>query len=156
MKTSIFPGTFDPWTIGHNDILLRALKMFEHVTILISSNSSKLNRFNPRQRREIIENEIKHLDRVSVRISTEKMLVDDVQKLDSTVIIRGIRNFIDYEYEQNMAHINRSLNLEIETCIILCDSTMQYISSSAYKELLKLNSELSWMVSDEIHKAYKL
>lgn len=155
MKIATFPGTFDPWTIGHNDILMRALNMFDQVNILIGANSTKSTIYNSYQRKELIENETKHLDGISVRISTHHLLVDELQKFGSNIIIRGIRNFADYEYEQKMAHINRTLNPKIDTCIIPCYNPIQYISSTMYKDLVKLKADPFWMVSNEIHKAYK-
>jgi pantetheine-phosphate adenylyltransferase len=135
MKKAVFPGSFDPITLGHVDVIERGLRMFDEIIIAVGENSSKTNLFSLDQRKEFISEAFKDHPKVSV-ISYQGMTVDLCQKLKVDFILRGLRNSADFEFEKSIAQINRDM-APIETVFLLTAAETAHISSSIVREIIK-------------------
>ena len=145
MKIGIYPGSFDPVTFGHIDIIERASKMFDKVYVLVSFNNAKNAFFTPDERVEIIKEVIKPNKNVEV-ISSNKLTVEVAKELGATVLIRGLRAVTDFEYELQMASTNRTLNSDIETIFLMTNTQYSYLSSHLVKEIFALHGNISHFV----------
>jgi pantetheine-phosphate adenylyltransferase len=135
MKKAVFPGSFDPITLGHVDVIERGLRLFDEIIIAVGENSSKTNLFSLDQRKEFISEAFKDHPKVSV-ISYQGMTVDLCQKLKVDFILRGLRNPADFEFEKSIAQINRDM-APIETVFLLTAAETAHISSSIVREIIK-------------------
>ena len=135
-KTCIIPGSFDPMTVGHLSIIQKASDMFDSVVVAILNNSDKKGFLTLSERKEIAEKTCEGLENVKV-ITADGLLVDVASALNIKYIVKGVRNSIDFEYEQNMAKINKSLAPDIQTIYIPCDPAFEIVSSSFVRELHK-------------------
>ncbi|MCR5307547.1 MAG: pantetheine-phosphate adenylyltransferase [bacterium] len=145
MKIGIYPGSFDPVTFGHIDIIERASKMFDKLYVLVSFNNAKNAFFTPEERVEIIKEVIKPLKNVEV-ISSSKLTVEVAKELGATALIRGLRAVTDFEYELQMASTNRTLNGDIETIFLMTNTQYSYLSSHLVKEIFALHGNISHFV----------
>ena len=145
MKIGIYPGSFDPITFGHIDIIERASKMFDKLYVLVSFNNAKNAFFTPEERVEIIKEVIKPNKNVEV-IQSNKLTVEVAKELGATALIRGLRAVTDFEYELQMASTNRTLNGEIETIFLMTNTQYSYLSSHLVKEIFALNGNISHFV----------
>ncbi|MFN3822329.1 MAG: pantetheine-phosphate adenylyltransferase, partial [bacterium] len=136
MAIALYPGTFDPITNGHLDILKRACSLFEKVIITLAVNSAKRTLFTPQERLEMIREAVKDLDNVEVMEFTG-LVVDCARKVGADVIIRGLRAVSDFEYEFQMALMNRKQAPEIDTVFLMPDEKYTYLSSSIVKEIAR-------------------
>ena len=141
-QKAIYPGSFDPITYGHIDIIKRALTIFEEVVVAVANNSSKDPLFNVKERVEMIKQATKDLDRVSVE-SFDGLVVDYARKKKISVIIRGLRMISDFEYEFQMGLTNRKLAPDIETIYLMPSESYSYISSKLLKEAAGLGADIS-------------
>ncbi len=135
---AVYPGSFDPITNGHIDLLERALKLFDNIIIAIAANPGKQPLFSTEERLEMIKDSLAHYpwkDRVKVDLF-EGLLVDYVQSIPTRAIVRGLRAISDFEYEFQMALMNRKLNADIETAFIMTGMRWIYISSRIIKEVV--------------------
>lgn len=148
MKKAIFPGTFDPFTIGHLDILKKSIKIFDEVIIAIGKNNDKKTMFTAEKRKELIELVTSKYSNTKVMVY-EGLTVDFCKKTNSNFIVRGIRNVGDFEFEKAIARTNRVLS-EIETVFLLTSAKTSYISSSIVRDIIKNNGDCSKLVPDEI------
>ena len=135
MKVGIYPGSFDPFTNGHNDILVRSLKIFDKVIIAVVKNSAKNYLFSLEDRVQMIDDLFKDDENISCVGIDSKLTVDLASELNAHAIIRGLRAVSDFEYEFQIASINRSQNPEIESVFFTPDEKLTFISSSMVKEL---------------------
>jgi pantetheine-phosphate adenylyltransferase len=147
LKTAIYPGSFDPITLGHVDIIERISKMFEHVVVLISETSQKTALFSSAERKKMIEQALAHLKNVSVD-SYEGLTVDYTKKKKAQVIVRGLRAVVDFEYEMTMANINKKLDPKIETLLVFANPEFYYVSSRGVKEVARYGGALQGLVPD--------
>ena len=138
MKVGIYPGSFDPFTNGHNDILSRSLKIFDKVIIAVVKNSAKNYLFSLEDRVQMIDDLFKDHENISCVGLDSKLTVDLASELNAQAIIRGLRAVSDFEYEFQIASINRSQNPEIESVFFTPDEKLTFISSSMVKEPSKL------------------
>ena len=134
MKIAVFPGSFDPFTIGHKNIVERALKLFDKVIIAIGVNSNKKPLFPTAERISVIKKYFSEGENVEVE-SYEGLTVDFCKKKNATFIVRGIRNGNDFLFEQEIAQVNADLAPEIETVFLATAPELSYISSSVVREL---------------------
>lgn len=150
MKKAIFPGTFDPFTLGHLDILNRSTLIFDEIIIGIGINRDKRTMFNIDQRINMIESIVIDNPKVSVQ-SYDGLTIDFCKKVGANFIVRGVRNNGDFEFEKAIARTNRMLS-EIETIFLLTSAKSSFISSSIVRELISNNGEYNKLVPKSISK----
>ncbi|MBY7143741.1 pantetheine-phosphate adenylyltransferase [Virgibacillus sp. NKC19-3] len=153
-KLAICPGSFDPITLGHLDIIQRGAKIFGHVEVIVFNNQSKAPLFTVEERMELIEEATKDLPNVSVN-SSEYLLMDYATEKNADAIIRGLRAVSDFEYELQLTSMNRKLNPDIETFYMMTNNQYSFLSSSIVKEAAKYNANVSDLVPDVVGKALK-
>lgn len=149
MRIAVYPGSFDPITNGHLDIVRRASRLYDKVIIGVLDNSSKKPMFSSLERKEMIDENIKDMPNVSCDVFSG-LLVDFAKQNGATVIVKGLRTVADFEYEFQMALLNKALNPEYETMFMMTDSKYSYISSSMVKEVAKYNGELDGLVPHNV------
>ena len=154
MKHCIYPGTFDPVTYGHLDVLARAAKLFDRVTVAVALSSTKHALFSAEQRVELIRGNIGKLPNVEV-VSFDGLLVDFARKQKADAIIRGLRALSDFEFEFNMALMNRHLEPKVETIFVMPNEAYSYTSSSLVKQIAKLGGDVTKFVPANVVKALK-
>ena len=148
MKIAIYPGSFDPITNGHIDIINRASKLYDKLIIAVASNSNKKSLLSKSQRVDILEESVSS-NKIKID-SFEGLLVDYANKQNVYTIIRGLRTLSDFEYEFRMAIMNRNLNPSIETIFLMTDEKYSHISSSSIKEIYHLNGDIGPFVPDAV------
>jgi len=146
-KVAVYPGSFDPFTRGHMNIIDRGIKVFDKVIVAVAHNKSKNTIFTLEERVQILQTLFEGRKDVEVD-SFEGLLVDYVVKRGTNVVLRGMRTVSDFEYELQMALANKTLNNEVETVFMVTDSEFSHISSSVIKEVVSLNGSASHMVPD--------
>ena len=151
MRFAVYPGSFDPITNGHIDIIERAAEVFDKVYVAILNNSSKKPLFSVPERVELIKRVTAHIPNIEV-VWFDGLLVDFMREKKATVIIKGLRAISDFEYEFQMALTNRQLAPEVETLFMMTRAQNQYLSSSIVKEIAKYKASLDGMVPDEIQE----
>jgi len=155
MVTAVFPGSFDPLTFGHVDIVERALEVFDRVIIGVLHNPSKTGLFTADERVSMIAAQFRRFgDRVEVE-SFRGLLVEFVERVGSRVIIRGLRAISDFDYEAQMALINRKLKPNIETFFLTAREEHSYISSSVVKQVALLGGDVGQMVPPVVEKCLR-
>ena len=150
----LYPGTFDPLTNGHLDLIERAEMIFGEVIVGVLENTSKKPTFTLEERINQIKNSVIKLRNVEV-LSFHGLTVDCANKLNAKLILRGLRAMSDFEYELQISHTNRSLNKEIETIFLSTDTNFSFLSSSLVKEVAKCNGEIKHMVPPIVEKDLK-
>lgn len=147
-KRAVFPGSFDPLTLGHTDIIDRAIPLFDEIIIAIGTNSSKKYMFNLNQRREFIEKT--YADQPKVVVDTyQGLTIDYCKKVGSQFILRGLRNPADFEFEKAIAQTNRKMS-EIETIFLLTSADTSYISSSIVRDIIINHGDVSMLVPKSV------
>ncbi len=141
MRIAVYPGSFDPLTNGHLNIIKRASRLYDKVIVGVLDNSNKKPIFTAAERKEMIDQAIKDIENVSCD-AFSGLLVDFAKQNNATVIIKGLRTVADFEYEFQIALLNKALNPEYETVFMMTDSKYSYISSSVVKEVAKYQGEL--------------
>ena len=141
MKKAIFPGSFDPFTIGHYSIVLRGLKLFDHITIGVGINQAKKQFFPIEKRLDLIRQAFKDEDQITVK-EYNILTIDFAKQENAGFILRGIRNFNDFEYEKNIADINRKEG-GIETVLLFTQPEYESISSTIVRDFLNYDKDVS-------------
>jgi pantetheine-phosphate adenylyltransferase len=158
-KVAIYPGTFDPITFGHIDVIKKALKLFDKVIVAASDGANKNYLFNSIKRIEIIEKALFHdlkLDKKKIEIISFTSLTTDLcKKYKSNIILRGLRVVSDFEYEFQLAGMNRKLNNNIETIFLMSDVENQIISSKFVKEIVRLKGNIKKFTTKSTIKSLK-
>ncbi|MBQ4803638.1 pantetheine-phosphate adenylyltransferase [Aquimarina sp. MMG015] len=148
MRRAVFPGSFDPITLGHYDIIERGLTLFDEIILAIGVNAEKKYMFSLEERKHFIEEAFK--DESKIKVMTYKGLtVDFCKQQDANFILRGLRNPADFEFEKAIAHTNRKLT-EIETVFLLTSSGKSYISSSIVRDVIRNNGDYTGLVPDTV------
>ena len=148
MKKAIFPGSFDPITLGHEDIIKRGISLFDEIVIAIGVNAEKKYMFSLEERKRFIEETFKNEPKVKV-ITYEGLTIDLCQKVKADFILRGLRNPADFEFEKAIAHTNRRLS-KIETIFLLTAAQTSFISSSIVRDVLRNNGKYEMLVPDAV------
>ena len=154
MKTVIYPGSFDPITNGHIDILKSAAEIFDKVIIAVSHNGEKQGFLPPDIRVKLIQESVMNIPNVVVD-SYEGLTVEYAQKLGVTTLLRGLRSTSDFEYEMQLSQTNSALNKEIKTVFLITKPENSFISSSAVREILKNGGDISKLVPDAVNNYFK-
>lgn len=153
-RIAVCPGSFDPITYGHIDIIKRGAKVFDQIHVVVLNNSSKNPLFNVDERLELIKEVTKEIPNVTVA-SFQGLLVDYASSVNASAIIRGLRAVSDFEYEMQITSMNRVLNDKIETFFIMTNNQYSFLSSSIVKEVAKYNGKISELVPPSVEKALK-
>ncbi len=156
-KLAVYPGSFDPITNGHLDLLERGLKVFDRIVIAIAVNHGKKSTFTLEERIALIRDSLKghpFEERIEVE-SFQGLLVDYVKKVNASAILRGLRAISDFEYEFPMALMNRNLSSEIETLFLMTGMRYVYISSSIIKEVVLAGGSVEGLVPDPVERKLK-
>ena len=148
MRKAIFPGSFDPITLGHQDIINRALPLFDEIVIAIGVNADKKYMFSLEDRKRFIEKTFQNEPKISV-ITYEGLTIDLCHKINANFILRGLRNPADFEFEKAIAHTNRRLS-KIETVFLLTAAKTSYISSSIVRDVIRNNGEYELLVPEAV------
>lgn len=148
MRKAIFPGSFDPITLGHYDILQRALPLFDEIVIAIGINAEKKYMFSLEDRQKFLEESFKNEAKVSV-VTYEGLTIDLCHKLGAQFILRGLRNPADFEFEKAIAHTNRQLS-EIETVFLLTAIDTSHISSSIVRDVIRNGGDYTILVPESV------
>ena len=151
-NTAIYPGTFDPITNGHIDIIERATKLFDHVIVAIAENAYKSPRFSINQRVDLAKTVLSHLNNVEIS-GFNSLLVKFAESRGARVVLRGLRAVSDFEYEFQLASMNRRIAPQIETVFLTPAETYAYISSTLVREIASLGGDVSQFVHPEVAKA---
>ncbi|MBP2830790.1 pantetheine-phosphate adenylyltransferase [Aquimarina sp. U1-2] len=149
MRRAVFPGSFDPITLGHYDIIKRGLTLFDEIIIAIGINADKKYMFSLEERKQFIEKSF--IGEYKIKVMTYKGLtVDFCKQQQASFILRGLRNPADFEFEKAIAHTNRKLS-EIETVFLLTSSGKSYISSSIVRDVIRNGGDFSGLVPDTVN-----
>ena len=152
MRTVIYPGSFDPLTNGHLDVVQRAAKLFDRVIVAVAQNESKNPLFDLAVRVDLVKASIPHLPNVEVD-SFSSLLVDYVERRGGHAIIRGLRAVSDFEFEFQLALMNRKLNERVETIFMMPKDTYTFLSSRIVKEIARLGGDVSAFVPPPVQAA---
>jgi pantetheine-phosphate adenylyltransferase len=151
MKKAVYPGSFDPITVGHLDIIKRLSPLYDEVVVLVSHSPNKSYLFTSEERKAMLEISLGDLKNVKVDVH-EGLTVDYLKKINAKVIVRGLRAVVDFEYEMAMASMNKKLAPEIETALIFASPDCYYISSRAIKEIARFGGNLEGLVPHHVHQ----
>jgi pantetheine-phosphate adenylyltransferase len=153
-RTAVYPGSFDPITYGHLDILYRGLKIFDKIIIAVAKNIEKNPLFTVEERMEMIRETLKGSENVIVD-SFEGLLVDYLRKINAKFVIRGLRAMSDFDYEFQMASVNRTLNPDIDTIFMMTSRDFFFISSRTVKEVASYGGSVKEFVPPNVEKRLK-
>ncbi|MFH1617346.1 MAG: pantetheine-phosphate adenylyltransferase [Candidatus Margulisiibacteriota bacterium] len=154
MKIAVYPGSFDPITNGHIDIIERAARMFGLLYVAVIKNPDKESCFSFNERLDMLKGAVPHIKNVKID-SFDGLLVDYAEKKNAMGVVRGLRAVSDFDYEFQMALTNRKLNADIETVFLMTDSKYSYLSSSLIRQIVVLGGNVAGMVPKNVEKILK-
>jgi len=154
MKHCIYPGTFDPFTNGHLDVLERAARLFDRLTVAVALDTTKKPLFTPEERVAMIRPNVKRFRHVRV-VSFDGLLVEFARREKACAIIRGLRALSDFEFEFNMALMNRHLQPQVETIFVMPNESYSYTSSTLVRQIAKLGGDVSNFVPPNVARALR-
>ena len=148
MKKALFPGSFDPITLGHYDIIQRATALFDEIIVAVGENADKRYMFSVEERKAFIEKAVAHEKKIKV-VSYQGLTVDFCKKMDTEFILRGLRNPADFEFERAIAHTNRDLG-GVETIFLLTAVKTSHISSSIVRDVIRNRGDYTLLVPESV------
>ena len=148
-RTGVYPGTFDPITLGHMDVIRRGATLIDRLVVGVTTNASKSPMFTTEERIAMVTREVAGIDGVEV-VSFDSLLVDFAQELGASMIIRGVRGVTDFEYEYQLTGMNRALNDRIETVFLMADVALQPIASKLVKEIALYGGDIAKFVPPRV------
>ncbi|MFD0867563.1 Phosphopantetheine adenylyltransferase [Chlamydia abortus] len=151
---AVCPGSFDPVTYGHLDVIQRASQVFEKVIVAVLKNSSKTPLFSIQERKQLLEQVTEHLPNVEVD-SFDDLLINYMSERNARVIVKGLRAVSDFEYELQMAALNRKMNSDIETFFMMASSQYSYLSSSIVKQIAQFHGPVNDLVPEVVEQALR-
>ena len=149
MRTAIYPGSFDPLTNGHLDVIERAVKLFDHIIVAVAKNESKQPLFTLDERVDLVRRCTKHIPNVEVD-SFDGLLVEYANQRHAQAIVRGLRAISDFEFEFQLALMNRKLNEKVETIFMMPKDTYTFLSSRIIKEIARLGGDITAFVPTQV------
>lgn len=149
MKRAVFPGSFDPITLGHEDIVVRGTELFDEIIVAIGVNSAKKSMYSLEVRKQMLEDTFKHLPQVKIEMF-KGLTVDYCEKVDANWLLRGVRNANDYSYESTIAQMNKLQNNGLDTCILFTDPEFAPVSSTVIRDILQNGGDVSEFVPQAI------
>ena len=152
MRTAIYPGSFDPLTNGHLDVIERAAKLFDHVVVAVAKNESKQPLFSLEERLDLVRGAIKNIPTAEAD-TFDSLLVNYVNHRNAQAIVRGLRAISDFEFEFQLALMNRKLNEKVETIFMMPKDTYTFLSSRIIKEIARLGGDISSFVPPHVRAA---
>ncbi|MEZ8007328.1 MAG: pantetheine-phosphate adenylyltransferase [Amylibacter sp.] len=158
MRTGLYPGTFDPITLGHLDIIKRACVLVDKLVIGVAINRDKRPLFSLEERVEMIERNLTKFEHTNTEILVEpfeNLLIDKAQEIGAQIVIRGLRAVSDFEYEYQLVGMNRAMNDSIETTFLMAEAKHQAIASRLVKEISRLGGDVSKFVTPGVKEALK-
>ena len=159
MTLAVYPGSFDPFTLGHRDILSRSLKIFDEIVIAVGVNHNKKTLFTPQERVKMIENEVNDINlskKNKVKVECfEGLIVDLARKYDAISLIKGVRGPVDYDYEAQMAGMNTVMCPDLETIFLMSKPEFSFIHSSLVKQISLMGGDVTGFVSESIKNELK-
>ncbi|HFQ91626.1 MAG TPA: pantetheine-phosphate adenylyltransferase [Chromatiales bacterium] len=150
--TAIYPGTFDPITHGHSDLIQRAVRLFDHLIVAVAASPAKAPTFHVEERIDMARAALEGVERVEV-CGFDQLLVDFIHERGAQVIVRGLRAVSDFEYEFQLAGMNRKLAADIETLFLMPAEQHAYVSSSLVREIAALGGDITPFVHPRVHAA---
>ena len=153
MRKAVFPGSFDPVTLGHLDIINRGLPLFDEIIVAIGVNADKKYMFTLEERKKFLEETFKDVSNIKI-IDYTGLTIDLCEKMDAEFILRGLRNPADFEFEKAIAHTNRKLS-KIETVFLLTAANTSYISSSIVRDVIRNGGDYTLLVPEAVRKNTK-
>ena len=153
-KVAVVPGSFDPLTNGHLDIIKRAVKIFDEVHVVVMNNSSKNPLFTVEERQQLIAEATAEFPSVVID-SSSGLLIDYAKTIQASAIVRGLRAVSDFEYEMQITSMNRFLDEDIETFFVMTKNQYSFLSSSIVKEVAKYGGDVSSLVPETVNRALK-
>ena len=154
MKIGVYPGTFDPVTNGHLDIIKRSSCLFDKLYVLVANNMNKKTLFTVEERVNLLKEVTKEYENIEI-VTSSMLTVDFAKSVNANAMVRGLRMVSDFEYELQLATINKCLSSEVETVFIMSSHEYSFLSSSSVKEIAKFGSDVSQFVPTSVEKALK-
>lgn len=155
MRTAILPGSFDPITNGHVDIIKQAANLFDEVAVLIMTNTAKHYLFSVEERMVFVKDAVGSIANVKVLKRPDELTINAAKELNATAIIRGVRNSTDFLYEQQIAAMNKVLAPDIETVLLFTNPQESFVASSIIKEVAKFGGDVTNFLPDRVAEALK-
>lgn len=155
MSYALFPGSFDPITNGHVDVIKKAVKIFDKVAVVVMTNSSKHYLFSADERIQLVKDAVKGQSKIEILKRPNEMTVNVARELGATAIIRGVRNSEDFLYEQQIAAMNHDLNQQIETVLLFTSPQNNFVASSIIKEVAQFGGDINSFLPESAAAALK-
>lgn len=152
---ALYPGSFDPVSNGHIDMIRKAATLFDRVVVAVATNASKNTLFTADEKVKLIQDNLQDLSNVDIVKHTGGLTVDLAVELNANILLRGLRSVKDFEYETNIAAMNKTQNKEIETIFLMADEKYRFVSSSLIKEVAMFGGDISGLVPENVNAAIK-
>lgn len=154
-KIALYAGSFDPVSNGHLNLIQRGAALFDQLIVAVATNTSKKSLFTTDEKVQLMQENLTHLPNVTVVQHTGGLTIDLAKEWNATVLLRGIRNVKDFEYEADVAAMNKTQNKEIETVFLTADEKYRFVSSSLIKEVAMFGGDINGLVPENVNRAMK-